>query len=142
MARKKIVSTFPDPGRTQQHFKEECDVNNIVKRFAQTGVYDHVAAGIPRYAHCSSQSFTEAKFMIAEINSHFERLPAETRRHFENDPEKFVAAHEDPERRDELVELGLAEPLPESENEPDEAPDPPVADPPPEAAPESKTEAN
>lgn len=134
--RRKITSDFPNPGKTQQHFKDECDVNNIVKRFAQSGVVDHLASGSPRYGYCSSQSFTEAQFLVAEVRSNFERLPSATRAHFNNDAAEYIAAHDDEERRDELVTLGLAEPLPEPPPEPEEIPEPPPAEPPPEATPE------
>lgn len=142
MARKNTQTLSGDDGRTQQHFKDECDVNRIVKRFSETGIAEHLANGNPQFAFCSSQSFTEAQFIVADMKSHFERLPSKTRAHFGNDPANFLEAHDDPERRQELFELGLAEAPPEPEPDPVEAPDPPPAEPAPQATKSAEKDAD
>lgn len=123
-------------GRTQQHFRDECDVNRIVKRFSETGVITHLNKREGTYGFASSQSFQESAFIVAEAKSQFESLPSGIRAHFENDPGKFLECVNDPEREAELIELGLIEPELEAvEEQPPEAPsEPPPA--PPEEPPE------
>lgn len=110
--RKKITINCQEPTLTQQHFQEECDVNRIVKRFAATGIIDHVKNSQPQYGYCPSVDFTEAAFTMAESKSRFAELPSEIRKHFGNDPLELLKAAENPERRDEFVELGLLDPIP------------------------------
>lgn len=133
------AKTFSGHGRTQQHFKDECDINRIVKRFSETGIVTHLAHSSPQYGFASAQNFTDAAFIVAEAKSQFEALPAKIRAHFENDPAEYLDAVQDESRHAEFVELGLLpEPLPEPSPEPEdpatglsetrtEAPDPPEA---------------
>ena len=117
-SRRRVVISFPQETKTKQSFKEECDINRIVKSFAKTGEFTHLARGTPQYGYASSQSFHEAMNIVTESKSQFEELPSKARSHFENDPAKFLACCEDETRRDELVELGLADPKPAPEPEP------------------------
>lgn len=110
----KHAIVFPDDGLTQQHFKKECDINRIVKRFTDTGVVEHVARHPGRYANVPAQSFTDAMFLVASMRSEFEGLPSKIRSHFDNDVAKFLEATQDPDRQSELVEIGLYEPQPEA----------------------------
>lgn len=140
--RKKIVSTFTEPSKTQQHFKDECDVNRIVKKYAGTGIIEHVRSGIPRYVDCSNQTFAEAQMVIAETRSHFERLPADIRKAFDNNAANYVDAHNDPEQAQRLSDLGLIETIPAPEKEVSEPLPTPPAEAAPQGADEPKTEAN
>ncbi len=99
--------------RTQQHFKDESDINRIVNRFTDTGVITHLARTQGDYGAAGGQSFTEAMFIVATATSEFSNLPAKTRQHFNNDPAEFLDAAHDPERRDEFVDLGLIDALPD-----------------------------
>lgn len=113
-----VIDCTDDPGRTQQHFKNECDVNRIVSRFAETGLPPTFAKGEGQYGFASAQTFTEAMHIVAAATSEFEGLPSNVRAHFNNDPTAFLDAADDPERRSEFVRLGLLA-------EPDQT-DPPV----------------
>ncbi len=137
----KYALHFSGTGKTKQSFKDECDVNRIVSRFAETGLITHAHGREPQYGFASAQSFTEAAYIVAESNQIFEALPSETRAHFKNSVIDYLDAVEDPERQAELAELGLIPPLPEpipsdevALDEPtlvppsDEAPNPPPND--------------
>lgn len=88
---KRFAQEFPGDSVTQQHFKDSANVNNIVARYAATGVdpcADRVGKGY--FGHATSKSFTEAMFEVAEVTSHFAELPSEARQAFENDPAKWL----------------------------------------------------
>lgn len=113
--RRHVASNFEDDlGRTKQGFQNECDVNRIVKRFHETGMPPPFLKGEGGYGFAPSQTFTEAMQMVASVKSQFEGMPSRIRTHFDNDPAKFLDAAHDPDRTDELIELGL---LPEPESE-------------------------
>ena len=45
---------FTETSLAQQHFKEECDVNNILKKYESTGLVTQVANGTPTYGEFSA----------------------------------------------------------------------------------------
>jgi hypothetical protein len=103
---------------TQQHFKDECDINTIVNRYRDTGEVTHLAKARGEYAYASSQSFSEAAFIVAEAKSEFEGLPSRIRAHFNNDAAEFLDAAQNPDRDSEMISLGLLEKPPEPAPEP------------------------
>jgi len=85
--------------RTQQHFKEACDINNIVARFDKTGLVHHLAGGVPRYADVSQvPDFKTAMDQITMVGQYFEQLPGELREHFSG-PADFMDRANDPDTR-------------------------------------------
>ena len=41
---------FTEPSRTQQEFRDECDINVIMKMYMATGIIDHTAEYQPVFA--------------------------------------------------------------------------------------------
>lgn len=102
--------TCPEPTRTQQHFKDECDINTIVKRFGVTGELP-IGTRAPRYGDFTGVSdFQTAMNAVARANEAFDALPASWRKRFDHDPQKFLEFCEKEENRDEAVRLGLVMP--------------------------------
>lgn len=97
-----------EPTFTQQHFKDECDINNILKRVEATGVLP-TNTKAPVYGDFTvvPKSLLEAFGMIKQANDLFMALPAVARERFNNDPEKMVAFLNDPQNREEAFKLGL-----------------------------------
>jgi len=102
--------TFNGTGRTKQSFKDECDINTIMKRFQVTGLIDFVNDHEPQYGDTSGINFHDSMNQVAVATSMFEDLPASTRKHFDNDPSKFIELVNDPDRIGEARELGLMGP--------------------------------
>lgn len=109
--RTRVRTMFGDdsPSLTQQQFKKECDVNEIVMKFRRTGTITHVrnaAAGV--YADMSSiPSYQDALNTIIKANEAFAEVPADIRNRFAHDPQKFIDFLADPKNDDEAVKLGL-----------------------------------
>lgn len=90
---------------TQQHFKEEQDVNTIVKRFGLTG--DRLAEFSPEGAYgdfSGIQDFDDAVAKVAAVNGRFMELPPEFRQKFGNNPGELIrfASKLTPEEFDNL----------------------------------------
>ena len=123
------------PSMVQQHFKDECDINRIVKKYTETGLVTHVASSPGEYGISDGTSFTEAMFLVTQAQEQFDQLPSEVRAHFNNDPADFLDAAHDDERYDEFVDLGLVMPREEEtpvqveviNREPNAAPEAPQA---------------
>ena len=93
---------------TKQSHKDECDINNILKQYKRTGIITHVQNARPTYQDLSdSLVFQQSLNTIIEAEKAFAALPSVVRRHFDNDPENFLAAFADEKQHDKLKEFGL-----------------------------------
>jgi phage internal scaffolding protein len=100
--------TFDEPSMAQQHFKDECDVNNILRKYESTGLVTHVANGTSSYGDFSSVlEFQQAQNILIEAQDAFEALPASLRKRFDNDPAVMLEFIENPDNREEAEKLGL-----------------------------------
>lgn len=104
------VLTVPQPSMTKQSFKDESDINNILKRFLKTGVMDFAQKNEPRYGDTTGLEFTQAMQTVAAAKSLFAELPAHLRARFENEPAKFLDFVQDDNNREEARALGLLKP--------------------------------
>lgn len=94
---------------TQQQYKDDCDVNLIIKKYIETGSVTHVrnaAEGV--YADLTDlPSFEEAMKTVAEASAAFETVPAHIRLRFNNDPGQFISFLDNPENDEEAIKLNL-----------------------------------
>lgn len=97
-----VVQLFPEIGRTKPEFKESCDVNNILRKYANTGTWNMMKQD-PRYGDFSNPvDYQEALNIHIEAEEKFMDLPAEVRKKFDNDPLKFLEGMQDEQTRKEL----------------------------------------
>ena len=98
----------PGEGRTMQEFKDECDINNILKKYQRSGLVDHVREFEGRYGDFTAAvDYHEAMNITIQAQEMFMTLPSAIRARFENDPGEFLAFANNPENEDELREMGL-----------------------------------
>lgn len=100
----------PTKGRTKQSFKDECDVNVIIKRFLKTGILDFANKHEPRYGDTTGIEYTQAMQTVAAAKSLFMEMPPHLRSRFENEPAKFLDFVQDEKNREEAERLGLLKP--------------------------------
>lgn len=111
--RKRLQLDFPDDGRTQANFQDETDINNIMAKFAKTGLVDHVNNIQGAYGDFTTvQDYQLHLDQVMAADAAFMQLPAPMRRRFDNDPAHLLRFLQDPANRDEAIALGLVEPLP------------------------------
>lgn len=97
----------PEETKTQQQFKEESDINVLVRRFKLTGEMPQ-GVRMPTYADFGEvYDFHSAANAIAEANEAFSQMPAAIRDKFNNDPARFVAFCSNEENRTEAEKMGL-----------------------------------
>jgi len=114
--RPRFSKRFYKPSLAKQEFKEECDINVLMKRYQKTGLFPHPAhAGTPRYvSNIGMPDYQEAVAIVKKAEEEFAGLNSELRKRFDNDPAKFLSFVNDPANADELVKLKLREaPIPE-----------------------------
>lgn len=100
--------TEDDVSMTDQSFKKECDINNIVAKFKKTrdpsllkqrqGVY----ADVSEYGDLS-----DAYMKVQNAEEAFATVPAALRAKLDNDPVKFIQYMNDPNNIEEAVQYGI-----------------------------------
>jgi len=96
-----------DPSLTQQHMKDECDINIIVERFGVTGNIP-VTPLEPTYGDFSGVSdYHSALNAIRASEEAFMALPAKLRAKFDHDPNALLQFLQSEDNRNEAIELGL-----------------------------------
>lgn len=98
-----------DATLTQQHFRDECDINNILKQFNVTGMLPQMTLS-PRYGDFTGiGDYKSALDRVMAIDEEFMALPANIRARFDNDPEQLINFLDDENNREEAIELGLVD---------------------------------
>lgn len=99
-----------DPGYTQQQFKDESDINTIVRNFGITGQLPQDLA-VPQEGDFSDVgNFHDAMNVVRAAEESFMQMPANVRDRFANDPGKFLEYVNDPDNKDEAMKLGILNP--------------------------------
>lgn len=104
-----------DASLTQQHQKDQADINYIIEQFNVTGILP-VSPISPQYG-----DFTGIGDYHSSINAvnamydEFMELPPKLRARFENDPEQLLDFLSNIENRDEAIKLGLIDPIQQAE---------------------------
>lgn len=100
------------PSRTKQEFKDQCNINKIIKEFTITGQITHISAKAAQGAFIdlpADLDYQNSLNIMIKAEDAFMALPAKVRDRFGNDPAAFLAFVGDPKNADELIELGIRE---------------------------------
>lgn len=119
--------------RTKQEFKEDCDINKIMRNYRAGTPITHLNPVKPQYLDFSTPfEYQEALNSVIAAQDSFESLPSEVRDRFGDSTNKMLEFLSNPENQEEAIKLGLADPPPEPEPAatPEPARAPAVADPP------------
>lgn len=93
---------------TKQSFKDECDVNVVVRNHAQTGMWTHLNPINPTYGNFAlATDLQEALAMVEYSETEFSKLPAEVRSACNNNPVELLQRLAHPGDAQILVDLGL-----------------------------------
>lgn len=97
---------FTEPTMAQQHFKDECDINNILKKYTVTGILPSIGPG--QYLDCTDAGdYLSAIQTINQVDEFFSSLPAELRKQFNNDPAELLDFVSNDENIEKGIQMGL-----------------------------------
>lgn len=103
--RNRVSTNNQEDSLTSQEFKDECDVNYVLRH----GVSERMAQALekwqPKYADISSIDFIGSLNNVKEAQSAFEELPAQTRDLFDDNPQAFIDFIKDPSNIERLPAL-------------------------------------
>lgn len=87
----KVALETSGQSRTQQHFKDQCDINKIVARARITNTINHTAKTVAKYGDFTQYvDAPEAYDRIAKAEQAFESLPSQIRHEFHNNPKELL----------------------------------------------------
>lgn len=115
------VGTVNDePSMTQQHYANEVNINDIMRKYSQTGYLTDPTKQARREAMFGASvdqnmSYHDMQIKMQEIDDEFMQIPAHIRKYFKNDPMELMKFLADPENRVAAQKLGLI-PCPEPEH--------------------------
>lgn len=98
----------PADDRTKQSFKDECDINVILQRYAATGQITHINERAPMWGDAPALDFAGAMALVVKAREEFAALPANVRDRFNNNPQELLNFLSKAENQEEAVKLGLA----------------------------------
>lgn len=104
------AKTIPGDSLTQQHFKDDADINIMTKKYlrGQTPTLGNpMATRQPIFGDFTSIDFMDMKNAIIDAEQQFASLPSKIRNRFKNDPYSLIRWVEKPENREEAIKLGL-----------------------------------
>jgi phage internal scaffolding protein len=106
--RNRVITDYSSqPSLTKSEFKDECDINNVVKRALRTGVLPGVDREALYGDFSQVEDYATAQIKIAEAKSEFEQLPSGIKEKFDNDVANLLDFVDDPENEAEAIKLGL-----------------------------------
>lgn len=108
-----VPGTPVGPGLTKQEFKDECDVNLILRRYQDAP--PRAWSNPPRLRYgdfAEANDFLDAQLLVKQAEEQFNSLPAELRDRFANSPSRFLDFLHRPENAAEARKLGLLNPEP------------------------------
>lgn len=99
--------------QTQQHFKDDADINTIVRRFGLTGTLpdNYRAPLLGDFADV--MDFQTAMNAVSQAQEQFMQLPPDLRSRFNNDPNALIYFMADEANHAEAIKLGLIAKPPE-----------------------------
>ncbi len=102
-------------GRTKSDMKDECDINQIMRKFEKNQLLTHVNQHQGDYGDFSTYADYHSSIdAVLDAKAAFASVPAKIRAKFNNDPADFLHFVHNPENHDEMVEMGLAHRRPEA----------------------------
>ena len=106
--RRRVKTVNKLPSLTEQCHGDECKIDNIVKKYRETGVIDRINSKKPQYMDMTgSKTLHEAYNIMADAKTAFMELPAKVRKDFDNDPGLFVDFMQNPENKTQIEEYGF-----------------------------------
>lgn len=94
--------------RVQEQFKDDCDVNNIMKKYQSTGQFNHATSKQGSYKDFFGiTDYHDMLNTVMYAQEAFQTLPAETRARFANDPGELLEFIQNSNNREEAMRLGL-----------------------------------
>lgn len=97
-----------DDSRTQAQFQDQCDINQIMKKYLKGNPITHLNRSQGVYADLTKiKDYQSSLNQVMQADATFMTLPSSVRSHFNNNPQELLTFLQNPNNRDKAIELGL-----------------------------------
>lgn len=97
-----------EPSMTKQEFKDEVNVNSIMRKYFATGALPNINESRAFFGDVSGVGdYRESLELVRNANESFMNLPSKIRNRFDNDPGKLLDFLDTPSNKKEAEELGI-----------------------------------
>lgn len=105
----KVALKCEDETMTQQQYKKEQDIKEIIKKYGATGLLNkNIMANDPKFDDVSNIiDYQDAANKIAKAQQEFDQMPHELKEKFNYNPAKLLDYLNKSENLNEAIELGL-----------------------------------
>ncbi len=107
--RKRVCIDKMDPSKTDQSFKNEVNINNIIDRYKKTGLLPNFKERIPLFGDENTTTLYDAFQAVSNAQELFLELPVAIRKEMGHDPKNLESYLSNPENAETLLEYGLTE---------------------------------
>jgi phage internal scaffolding protein len=108
IAHERVQLTCEKESRAKQSMSAECDINNIMAKYAKQGIITHVNEHQGQYGDLPGVvDYHDALNAVIAAKDAFGSLPSAIRNRFNNEPADFLAFVQDEENEEEMAEMGL-----------------------------------
>lgn len=106
-----------ESSRAKQSMSAECDINNIMDKYAANGLVQHVNQHKGSYGELPGViDYHDALNAVLSAKEAFSTLPSKIRSRFNNEPAEFLEFVNNEDNKSEMAQLGLIdEPVARSE---------------------------
>lgn len=106
-SRNPVIYSSDLPSMTRQSFKEESDINFIIRQYLKSGAETHLQKFQGQYGDFMDIDYHTAMNAVTMADEMFETVPADIRNRFGNDPGAFLEFVSNEDNKAELQKLGL-----------------------------------
>lgn len=104
----KVALKCEDETMTQQQYKKEQDIKEIIKKYNATGLLNKNIMSEPMFDDVSEiGDYQDAQAKIIKASQAFDQLPSIVKEKFDHNPAKLLDYLNKSENMDEAIELGL-----------------------------------
>lgn len=121
----RVLSLPKGEDRTQQHFREEVNINQIIAKYQKTNILTHVTKNRVRFGEFLELADHAVNLdKVAKAQQSFDQLPSQLRNQFNNSIEGFFSFIQKPENKDQCIKWGIFDPPKEAKVGTPTAPEP------------------
>ncbi len=96
------------PSRTKQSFRDEVNINSIIRRFERNGMVTHLNKTAPFFGDVSGiTGYQDAMNKVIEAKQLFMKMSPDVREKFKNNPENMIQYLSDDKNKEEAIKLGI-----------------------------------
>lgn len=93
--------------KAKQEFKDDADLNSIMRKFQKTGAIDHFATHGLHYGEIGPADLQTAMNTVIKADQMFSELPSTVRNRFSNSPQDFLEFVQNPDNYEEALSLNI-----------------------------------